>query len=245
MLFNPNNKAGLQLQSAISETKQILPQAIKGIPEELKRTPDFKELKVDVDKIDEIHTVEVPNGGRASIGSSAVLQMNEDTSVSLINTPKVDSADRHILESLLMFLVRALVKREQTYRANIMILDPRDNLLKIAAYYNMQGYVDKNITLGSNMGCAGTSFKKGIEQLYDKSLMGFMGIDPDKVWKELQSIRAVPINGSNHTRLGVLNIDSDKPIESSHFRDEDFKHAMNLASDTIGMILENRSSAFL
>jgi hypothetical protein len=240
VLFNPHNKAGLQLQGAISETKQILPEAIRSIPEELKGTPDFKDLSVDVDNIDETHTVTVPKEGRVAIGSSGVLQMNEDTSVSLINTPKVDSADREILESLLMFMVRALVRREQTYRANIMLLDPRDNLLKIAAYYNMEGYVDKNITLESNMGCSGTALRRGKEQLYDKSIMGSMGIDPDKIWKELESIISVPIHGSNETRLGVLNIDSNKPIESSHFRDEDFKHAMNLGSDAVGKILERR-----
>jgi hypothetical protein len=174
-MFNPNNRAGLQLQSAVSETKKLLPEAIRNLPADLKTAPDLKDAQVDISKIDETHTVTVSKEGRVAIGTSAVLQMNEDTSVSIINTPKVDSADREILESLLMFMVRALVGRDQTYRANIMLLDPRDNLLKITAYYNMEGYIDKNIMLPSNMGCAGTALKKDSEQLYDQRLMGGHG----------------------------------------------------------------------
>jgi hypothetical protein len=240
IMFNPNNKAGLQLQSAMSETKKMLPEAMKNLAVEMRDVHDLKDAQVDLDKIDETHTVTVSREGRVAIGTSAVLQMNEDTSVSIINTPKVDLSDRDILESLLMFMVRALVGREQTYRANIMLLDPRDNLLKIAAYYNMDGYVDKNIMLPSNMGCAGTALKKNAEQLYDKRLMGAMGIDPDKIWGELKSIISMPIHDSSETRLGVLNIDSNKLIEQSNFYDEDFKNAMNLATDAIGKILEKK-----
>jgi hypothetical protein len=67
-----------------------------------------------------------------------------------------------------------------------------------------------------------------------------MGIDPDKVWKELKSIISMPIHDSIQTRFGVLNIECKKLIENSQFYDEDFKNAMNLAAESIGKILEKK-----
>jgi hypothetical protein len=67
-----------------------------------------------------------------------------------------------------------------------------------------------------------------------------MGIDPDRVWRELKSIISMPIHDSSQTRLGVLNIDSNKLIENSKFYDEDFKNAMHLATDALGKILEKK-----
>ena len=47
ILLNPNNRACLQLQGAVSETKKILTGAIRNEPD----------LKVDFDKLDEAHAV--------------------------------------------------------------------------------------------------------------------------------------------------------------------------------------------
>jgi hypothetical protein len=131
-------------------------------------------------------------------------------------------------------MVMALVKRQQTYRANIMFLDPRDNMLKIAVHYNME----RNISLPPNVGCSGTALQRDSEAFYDPRILGTMGIDQDRVWRELKSIISMPIHDSNGARLGVLNMDSDRPIENSGFYDEDFKGSMRLAADAFGKFLE-------
>jgi hypothetical protein len=119
-----------------------------------------------------------------------------------------------------------------------MLLDPRDNLLKIAVHYNMDGFVDKNIALPPDMGCAGTALQKDSEALYDPRSMGSKGIDPDRVWKELKSIISMPIHDSMGARLGVLNIDCNRFLEDSGFYDEEFKNAMRIATDAFGKFLE-------
>src|SRR5688500_13666610 len=224
ILFNPNNKAGLQLQNAISEAKEILPKALTNAPE----------IKVDVSKLDEAHAIPVQKDDRVGIGTSAVLQVNQDASISIINTPKISESDREILNSFLETLVKALIRRNQIYRANIMLLDPNDNLLKIAAHYNMDGFIDKNIALPPDKGCAGTALQKDSEALYDPRVQGTLDVNPDKVWRELRCIISMPIHDSRNARLGVLNIDSNRPIQNSEFLEEDFKNAMRIATDAFG-----------
>jgi hypothetical protein len=134
-------------------------------------------------------------------------------------------------------MIIALVRNEQTYRANIMLLDPRENLLKITVHYNMDTHVDKTISLPPHMGCVGTALQKDFEQLYD-TRWGSWSINPDIVWKGLKSIISMPIHDRNGARLGVLNIDSNRLIEQSGFYDDYFKDAMRLATDIIGKFLE-------
>jgi len=121
-----------------------------------------------------------------------------------------------------------------------MTLDPRDNLLKIAAHYNMEGYKDQNISLPSNIGCAGHALTNDSEAFYDPRTMNGMGVDPDKVWKELKSIISMPIHDSDRNRLGVLNIDSDNKMDKTKFTDEHFKYTMGLAADAFGRLLEKK-----
>jgi hypothetical protein len=232
ILFNSNNKAGLKLLNAISETKTLLPQALQNAPD----------VKINVDKVDEDHTISVQTENRVAIGSSAVLQIDKDASVSVINSPKVDEADRETLESFLQFAVIALEGKQQTYRANIMLLDPRDNLLKITAQYNMEGKVDRNISLSSTAGCAGDALQNNQEAFFDirGSTHSKLHVNPDKVWKELKSIISMPIRASNGNRLGVLNIDSDNTIDQTKFYDVEFKNAMGLVSDAFGSFLEKK-----
>jgi hypothetical protein len=70
--------------------------------------------------------------------------------------------------------------------------------------------------------------------------MNGMGVDPDKVWKELKSIISMPIHDSDRNRLGVLNIDSDNKMDKTKFTDEHFKYTMGLAADAFGRLLEKK-----
>jgi hypothetical protein len=237
ILYNANNRAGLQLQSAVSQTRTLLPQALEKAPD----------IKVDFEKLDVGHAVAVQKEEMVPIGSSATLQINKDTSVSVINTPTVNEPERHMLERFLDFMVLALVRRDTTYRAHIMLLDPVHNTLKIAVQYNMDSYEDRNTSLPLNAGCAGNALQNDSVAFYDQrrsddvySRGTAMGIDQGRIWGQLKSIISMPIHDSNRTRLGVLSIDSNKFIEDTRFYDDDFKDAMRLATDVIGNVLEKK-----
>jgi|SRR5690242_2894008 hypothetical protein len=79
ILFNPNNKAGLQLQNAVKEAKKILPNALRN----------ESDVKVDVDKLDEAHAVPMASQTRISIGTSSVLQVNQDNSLDVLSAPNI------------------------------------------------------------------------------------------------------------------------------------------------------------
>lgn len=165
-----------------------------------------------------------------------MVQINSDTSVSLLNTPKVDETDRQTLNIFLKFLVAASERDKRTYRANIMMLDPQDNLLKITVQYNMDwpNMYDQNINLPSFAGCAGHAFRNNNVITFDIKEGTYNDIftqdEANKVWKDLKSIVSMPIRCSNANRLGVLNMDSEQCISQTNFRD----------TDGFGIILEKK-----
>jgi hypothetical protein len=133
----------------------------------------------------------------------------------LVNTPTVNEPERQMLERFLEFMVLALLGRDTTYRAHIMLLDPLLNMLKIAVHYNMDRYVDQNTSLPPNAGCVGTALQTDSVARYDirrddelSSRAAAMGIDPGRIWKELKSIISMPIHDSSDIRMAILSIDS-------------------------------------
>ncbi len=231
ILFNPNNKAGLQLINAKAEAKNLLPEALKERPD----------IKIETDKLDQSEVITVHEHERIVLPTSTVLQLNEDRPASIIRTPKIEKPDKQILNSLLQLMVVSLVGGEQVYRSNIMLLDPGDNKLKIAARYNMDGYRDKNITLSSSSGGAGQALKFDITQRVDFNTTPhqLMNIDPLQVWDKMKSLYALPIHDSEGAALGVLSIDTDNQLPNTRmYNDQDFDRAMNLAAESFGLILE-------
>jgi hypothetical protein len=244
ILFNPKNKAGLQLQSALSESKNVLHRATAhGY-----RTP------VDVDKLNDDRVVHVKEEDRVSIGALTSVQINKDKSISVINKPDVDNTDVGILNPFLASLVKASKGTEKTFRANIMLLEPQDNLLKIIAHYNMDGadsliahynMYDKDIRLYSTEGCSGHALTNDKLRTFDRTEEGHeeLGVPPDqarKIWKQLNSIISMPIRSSDANRLGVFNIDSDRVIDDTKFRDRVFQDWMGLAAVAFGRFLERK-----
>jgi hypothetical protein len=233
VLFNRANKAGLQPLETITEVKNLLPQALSS-------RPDFK---IEVDRVNENKTVSVQQHERVAIGTSQVLQLNENETISIIRSPKLNEDDREILSSILHFVVVSLIGQEQIYRSNIMLLDPSDNKLKIGARYNMDGYLDRNITLPAGAGGAGVALQTGQVQRIDINIQphSYFKVDSTLVWAGMKSLFSIPINDNDGNRLGVLSIDSDKPLYNTRlYNDANFETATWLAAGSIGKILEKR-----
>jgi GAF domain len=234
ILFNANNKAGLKIVDTLNNTKEILPEVLKDRPD----------IKVDGQKLVEDNSINIKKQNRISFGSSTMLEISDNNSVSIIKTPELNAKDKSILYSLLKFMVRSAVGKEQTYRANIMFLDPQDNLLKIAASYNMDGYSDRNIALRAGTGGAGKALQTNKPVKFDANVSSHssMGVNPDEVWSDLKSILSVPIWDSIGNRLGVLSIDTDKDgPDTKWYKNSEFEVVISLAADVFGKILETKS----
>ncbi len=234
VLFNPNNKAGLKLVESLSEAKNVLPEALK----------QNADVIIDPNKIAEANAITVEKLNRISIGSGTMLEVGEDNGISLIKTPKLSEKEKGVLESLLKFTVRAVIGKEQTYRANIMLLDPHDNLMKIAASYNMDEYEDKNISLKSGTGGAGKALRTSDIVKFDINYETHLstGVNPDEVWPELRSIFSIPVKDSSGSRLAVLSIDSDRNgKDTKWYGNTEFDNIMRLAADSFGKFLETKT----
>jgi hypothetical protein len=128
-----------------------------------------------------------------------------------------------------------------------MLLEPQQNLLNIAAQYNMDGpgMYDRDIQLSSAQGTAGRAFRDNKVRTFDKNENSHkdLGVLPGQerlIWKDLSSIISMPIRSRNANRLGVLNMDSDQVIDETKFRDDDVKIPMGLAADAFGRFLEKK-----
>jgi hypothetical protein len=232
ILFNPNNKAGLQLINAKQEAKALLPEALQNRPD----------IKIETANLDKSDVITVKEHERVVLPSGGVLQLNEDKTVLVFRTPKVEESDRKVLNSLLQLLVISLVGGAQTYRSNIMLLDPGDNRLKIAARYNMDGYPDKNISLAADAGGAGVAFRQDRVNRLDLNVTPHqtLNVDPLAVWPGMKSIYSLPIHDSDNAILGVLSVDTDQLISTTRlYNDQNFDRSMILASESFGFILEN------
>jgi hypothetical protein len=236
ILFNPNNKANLKIVDAMSEAKRVIPNAQKEVPD----------YKIDVKNLKEENVVEVNDNNRVILGSTALDFKLQDKEVSIIHSPRLSSNDQDFLRLFLQFMTESIMGAEikkHTYRANIMLLDPKENRFKVAAYYNMDRYADRNISLTQSQGIAGEAIRMNRIRTVDLTNASDnlnYGIDPRNVWEEMKSIFAIPIWDSNDVKVGVMNMDSDQLLHESKFRDHDFEGVMRLASRSIGIFLETK-----
>jgi len=236
IFYNPNNKANLKMVEAISEVKKIIPEAQK----------ENTEYKVNVDDIKEENVIQVNDKNRVILGSSAMDLNLEDKKVSIIHSPRLNFNDQSFLRFYLQFMTESVIGdaiRKFRYRSNIMLLDPKENRFKIAAYYNMERYEDKNISLRPDQGGVGKAFQKNDIQTVDLTERTDnleYNIDPRSVWGEMKSIFCIPVADSNDVKVGVISIDSDQEMHDTRFRNPEFRDVMRLASRTLGLFLETK-----
>ena len=68
---------------------------------------------------------------------------------------------------MLQFTVLSLIGKKQTYRANIVLLDPVDNNLKIAARYNMDPKLDRCLPSSSDKDGSGKALQNNCIEIFD------------------------------------------------------------------------------
>jgi hypothetical protein len=231
VLFNENNRAGLKLVDVLAETKAGLAEALKN-----------EDTKIDVDNINENNVIPFKKEQSIAIGSS-VLQMNKNETISIVRTPNIVEEDKQFLRLTLQFVVKSLLGKEGIYRANIMLLDPTSNKLKIEAHYNMDGYQDINIQLRPDEGCAGKALQEDSIRRVDLIVQTHAEyhVPSQTIWSEMKSIYSLPIHDTKGNILGLLNADTNQSLYDTRFvRDNDFDYCMRLASDVMGKYLEKK-----
>ncbi len=236
ILFNPNNKANLKMVDAMSKAKKIIPEAQKENPDH----------KIDVKNLKEENVIEVSDNNRVILGSTALDFNLTDKEVSVIHSPRLSSNDQDFLKLFLQFMTESIIGtdiKKNTYRANIMLLDPKENRFKIAAHYNMDKYVDRTISLTPNQGIVGKAIRKNRIETVDltKPTENLeYGIDPRDVWEQMKTIFAIPVWDSNSVKVGVMSIDTSEVIHNTQFRNNNFEDIMRLASRAVGTFLETK-----
>ena len=162
--------------------------------------------------------------------------------VNVIYTPKLEHGENELLESLLMFMNKMLFQERTRYISNIMLFDQKDQKLKIFASYNMDGDIDKNIQLESNAGVSGAALKANDIITADLTTDERYAYNATHVWSKMKSIFSIPIHNEDGFIMGLLNIDTDKTIKQTKFRNEQFRAYVRIASDIFGRILDKPMS---
>ncbi len=118
--------------------------------------------------------------------------------------------------------------KENTIRANIMLIDPKDKEnLYIKYHINMRNLEEINLHWKKGHGCAGLAWDDKKQLIADLTLIPQMGqpdwriesLDHIKLTKELASIISTPIfHPQNMSEvLGILNVDSIYPLSLTGF----------------------------
>jgi hypothetical protein len=238
VLFKEDNKAGIKILDSNSQELDEIKQAVQ---EKTRQNPEIGD-KIKIDKIDKNNITSVQGNNQVIIkspSSSSVMQV-ESEHIKVIYTPKITPSQKELLESLLMFMSKALFQERTKYRSNIMMFDQEDQKLKIFASYNMEGDIDKNIQIDSNAGVSGTALKSGDIVTVDLTLDEHYVYDPTRVWSKMKSIFSIPIYNEKALILGLLNIDTDKNIKQTKFRNENFRNYIRIASEIFGKILDKQ-----
>jgi GAF domain len=228
ILFKKNNEAGLSLES-------VLPMFQSKIKE---KDPNQELFKVNYDALRSDNVRQLKGESQITVGSSILDVSNKD--INLRPIPKLPPIDKKIIEMILQYIINSLYHGEETYRANVLMYDPRVKTLKIMAAYHMEGYVDENIEFPVETGASGEAFRENKLVIADLMMRPHADykIDPTKVWKEMRSIISVPIIDSEEMIAGVLSVDSNQFYTTAKFHDDNTQRLLRLQSKIIGRIIE-------
>jgi hypothetical protein len=230
ILFHQNNKAGLKITN-LDNLNEVL-----SLDENELRNLNLPEIKKE-------NIFAIEDKERVGIGSS-IIQFNNGN-ISIILSPRLHPTDRIILEKILRLTLNSLTGiNQKNYRANIMLLDLSDNLLKIAVKYNMAGHRDQNITIKPNTGGIGEALMNDRVARVDLLLNrhSYYQLDENQIWEEMKSLYSIPIHDKKGYLLGVLNIDSKLDIrETKFYNNPEFDQCVELAADILGEILDQKS----
>ncbi len=143
-------------------------------------------------------------------------------------------------DDILELMVKAMYGMNYShYRANIMFYSKIGNSLKIYYSFNMMGHKDRKFTINLteyNDLCASVAFNNKVFTVLDTNLVNqhTQLVAGGKIWENMQSVASVPILNKKGTKaIGVLNIDSDLPLNSTEFREQKKYIVLNAYSDII------------
>lgn len=126
-------------------------------------------------------------------------------------------------------------------RANVMLYDSTSKKLEVRYRYNMGGHIDRFLKIHPKRGCAGKTYHSKQPTAVDLNKVDHKGylMDPEKVWKKMESILSVPIVNLPNTSevIGVLNVDSDLEINEVGFKDQEIMRAVIRFADLISKTL--------
>jgi len=144
------------------------------------------------------------------------------------------------IENILELMVKSLYgEKFNFYRSNIMLYNKRRNSLKIHYSFNMKGHKDRffEIELDKYKDlCASLSFTKESLVVLDAKNVELHNklVAENKIWDKMLSVASVPIYSKNQKKvIGVLNIDSEMPLDKTEFKEQKKYIVFNAYSDII------------
>ena len=146
------------------------------------------------------------------------------------------------INELLKLMVHTIWKvQDGKIRANVMLPTEDKKSLKIMFSYNMEGDIDRNLTIPITSGCSGNAYKGEEPIIVDltKARHETYLIEGKKIWKEMKSILSVPLidsKDSENSVIGVLSVDTNLDYEKIGF--EDAVNPVNRFADLIKSQLE-------
>lgn len=138
------------------------------------------------------------------------------------------------------FILQAFRPDDKNFRSSIFLHDAITRELKIHASFNMNAAIDLTLALPDTAGTVGLACQQRKPIIWDGAVISHQerGIDPSKIWPEMQSILAVPILDSNNIPLGAISIDSNKRYVDAGFDDRNLNKSLMILSRSIGKLLE-------
>lgn len=232
MLFKENNNAGMKIVDLNSEKGEGISDTLK---EAVEQNPEISNISID--KINKENTTMIEENNQVNIGPISAVKFLKDE-VKVIDSPKIGSTIRPVLDSLLKFMNEVFFEGQPRYRSNIMLFDPKANTLRIKASDNMDGDDDETLTIDANAGVAGAALKSDSIVVADLTADHCFAYHPIHAWPELKSIFSIPIHDSEGTILGILNFDTNNRLQETRFKDELFKKHARLAAGIFAKIIQ-------
>lgn len=180
------------------------------------------------------------------------------------NRARERSDARYTIARLLTVMVNTFAAArpapvDRSLRANLMIIDPRTDSLRIA--YFTPGYEDGELSLGwgQGQGCAGEAWRRQ-ETIFapeegelpvsvetNKETHRPWNMTPEQIRltaTTISSVLSIPVFLPNGEIAGVLNLDDQKPLADSLLAGEDIRAATEELAGELGALLEKSGTEF-
>jgi hypothetical protein len=147
---------------------------------------------------------------------------------------------KNSLDIFLDFILKNFWHDQQIYRASIFLYDAQNKELSMMIERNVSPYSDYNLSFKKSNWRVWECYEQKTqiisdfeirprEDFSDRELMS-------KIWKDMQSLIAIPILDSSNTAFGVVCVDTDKDYITAKFKEK--QHLLMMLTNGIGKLLE-------